>query len=71
MHVAAVHMPETNKEHDDLWMANARLLAAAPDLLDALKALLARANKELADPEDVNEAWLAEKAIGKATGETP
>lgn len=49
--------------------ANARLIAAAPDLLATLKALYERAIRELADPEDVPELTHAIKAIAKATGE--
>jgi hypothetical protein len=36
MHVAHVKMPDENKEWDQLWEANARLIAAAPELLQAL-----------------------------------
>lgn len=39
MHVAAVHMPEHNTQHDELWHANARLIAAAPDLLAVVQEL--------------------------------
>lgn len=70
MHVAAVHMPEHNTQHDELWHANARLIAAAPDLLTALSELLERAQRELADPEDVPEVYGAERAIAKARGES-
>lgn len=60
----------TRTDGDEL-IANARLIAAAPDLLEALNALLSRAKKEIADPEDVGEVYQAERAIAKATGETP
>jgi len=39
MHVACVHMPEHNTQHDELWKANASLMAAAPDLYEALQRL--------------------------------
>lgn len=71
MHVAAVHMPEHNTQHDELWQANARLIAAAPDLLAALSDLLSRAKKELADPEDVPEVYGAEQVIARAIGAKP
>ena len=68
MHVAAVHMPETNKDHDELWMANARLIAAAPDLLEALESVLGNC----LDSQGLAAAHAkARAAIAKATGETP
>jgi len=48
--------------------ANAALICAAPDLLHALKALLARAKRELVDPIDVWEVAFAEEAIQQAEG---
>lgn len=69
MHLAAVHMPEHNTQHDELWHANARLIAAAPDLLDSLTALLERAEDELADPQDLWEITASKEAIAKAKGE--
>lgn len=47
--------------------ANARLIAAAPDLLEALKACLWRLDSH--DPQSVPEARIAREAIAKATGE--
>lgn len=50
-------------------MANAHLIAAAPDLLEALEAML-----DVADNGDHPDYHLAEqsrKALGKAKGETP
>lgn len=49
---------------------DARLIAAAPELLDALERLVHRAMNELADPEDVPEIAAAVVAINKATGST-
>ena len=49
--------------------ANARLIAAAPELYEALVGLLARAEIELVDPEDVHEVVLAKATISKARGE--
>jgi hypothetical protein len=49
--------------------ANAQLASAAPELLEALKALLFVAKAELADPEDCGSVHAAESAIAKATGE--
>jgi len=49
---------------------NARLIAAAPELLEALSSLLARAETELADAADVWEVQNARAAIAKATGES-
>lgn len=49
--------------------ANARLIAAAPELYEALVCLLARAENELADPEDVHEVVFAKATISKARGE--
>lgn len=54
-------------------LANARLIAAAPDLLEALKAMLAHscvadADPEDKDPEDLDAERKALVAIAKATG---
>ena len=49
-------------------LANARLIAAAPELLEALQDLLRVAKRELADPEDCGAINSAESAISKATG---
>lgn len=49
--------------------ANARLISAAPELLQALEALLFVAKAELADPEDCGCIHAAEAAISKARGE--
>lgn len=54
---------------------NARLIAAAPDLLEALGGLLARFDKELAilsdktySADDFKEGIVAQRAIAKAKG---
>jgi hypothetical protein len=53
--------------------ANARLIAAAPDLLEALEFMLSVFNEtypDVADDEEDREAWAkARAAIKKATGE--
>lgn len=46
--------------------ANAAVIGAAHDLLKALKALVVRAKRELADPEDVAELAQADAAVRKA-----
>ncbi len=63
--------PTWDAEHDAEALANARLIAAAPELLEALRGLLNRANDELADPEDVVEISAARAAIARATGAQP
>ena len=54
-------------ERDEM-LANARLIAAAPDLLDALQRLLNAENDEYLTPIGVRN--LARAAISKATGKT-
>jgi hypothetical protein len=51
---------------DDELMSNARLIAAAPDLLDALQRLY----KELPYINQINGGMQAKEAIAKATGAT-
>ena len=60
-----------NAEDDGIncWDANARLIAAAPDLLEALGALLER--YVLAIGNEGIECHQARAAIAKATGERP
>ena len=63
-------MPEHGMIADNLLEANARLIAAAPDLLEAaknLRALLSQRNKAL--PEDIK-YWMSVSAdaIAKAEG---
>jgi hypothetical protein len=48
-------------------MPNARLIAAAPDLLDALKNLVAQVDDNAWTREEIADA---RAAIAKATGET-
>lgn len=58
----------TGRERPGEHEANARLIAAAPDLLAALKALLPWV---AAPPSDSAEAWrAAQAAIAKAEGES-
>jgi hypothetical protein len=47
--------------------ADARLIAAAPDLLKALAGLLDRCERELADPDGLHEVYFARLVIAKAT----
>ena len=51
------------------WEANARLIAAAPELLEALEAITA--NASWADWRDLDQILNARAAIAKAKGETP
>lgn len=66
--------------HDEA-MANARLIAAAPELLDALRGMLAivensrgvagyHLNGDTAEWDEFDEIDIAHTAIAKATGET-
>lgn len=54
-------------------MANARLIAAAPDLLEALRNTLSLLKAFTSETDDIAKAAYdqAEAAIAKATGETP
>ena len=58
----------------DQWEANARLIAAAPDLLEALRKLtmMARTSGGTSGPDDdlMRACEAAEAAIAKATGAT-
>lgn len=56
-----------NKKSEQI--ANARLIAAAPELLDALKACATMIRQECADGEHHETYLLANAAIIKATGE--
>lgn len=71
--IAEVCYPSSPKDtcgHDER-IANQYLIAAAPDLLVALKVLLARAELELIDPIDIWEVENAKRAILKAEGVEP
>lgn len=48
-------------------IANAKLMAAAPELLEALEACMARITNEVADAEFLDEVEQARAAIAKAT----
>ena len=63
--LANVHIEPGN----EMDLANARLIAAAPDLLDALIALYAVA--EVGRDEDYGAVTNAAAVIAKATGEQP
>ena len=69
--IYAPHWMETGMDEKE-QSANARLIAAAPDLLEALKKISAIENKMYgADWEEIEEARdIADAAIAKATGET-
>lgn len=60
--IAAVYGDHPECKHDARMQANARLIAAALDLLEALKALVERGT-------DSPEHRAAEAAIAKATGD--
>lgn len=49
--------------------ANARLIAAAPELLEALEQCLTRINPKSKDTWDLKAIHVAKAAIAKATGE--
>jgi hypothetical protein len=75
--VANVHqwryegMPDSIRQHDDAEsMANARLIAAAPEMLEALKSALWRMQQYDYQAMEGTIAK-ARAAIAKATGETP
>ena len=64
---------EARKNGTDPWEANARLIAAAPDLLEALEAMLAHsgvadAGADMKDAEDHAAESKARAAIAKAKG---
>lgn len=65
---AVAHVGYTKEDE-----ANARLISAAPDLLEALEFMLSVFNEtypDVADDEEDREAWAkARAAIRKATGE--
>ena len=66
--IYAPHWMETGMDEKE-QSANARLIAAAPDLLDALKTLVDCAS--YGHVMDTADAWIdASAAIAKATGET-
>lgn len=70
MHVAAVHMPEHNTQHDELWHANASLIAAAPALLEAAEAAMNCIGELSPTQARVEVAQLLTAAIAKAKGES-
>lgn len=69
--IYAPHWMETGMDEKE-QSANARLIAAAPELLEALKKISAIENQMYgADWEEIEEARdIADAAIAKATGET-
>lgn len=60
---------EKGRETDNL--ANARLIAAAPELLESLEAMYAMFNGNGVTPEDDAAIDAARSAIAKATGAAP
>lgn len=66
------HATEESQEEDEAQMAaNARLIAAAPDLLDALEDLCERMEQIVRDDQSTPCTVKARAAIAKATGEQP
>lgn len=63
--VAAVYGDDPDCKHDARMKANARLIAAAPELLDVLKAMLDDVGRASSLPSAVK----ARAVIAKATGE--
>ncbi len=62
--VAKVSLPDGSEEN----RANARLIASAPDLLEALEAIVESVDAETAAIFE-HLVWAARAAISKATGE--
>ena len=65
--LAVVHV-ETNGKPSEEGEANARLITAAPDLLEVLRSLTAVARRYLPDYDEHPEIQAADAAIAKATG---
>jgi hypothetical protein len=59
------------KEDMDCCIANANLIAAAPDLLAALEVMLAQFSKTPSTLKDTQARACAHRAVAKAKGETP
>lgn len=71
--VANVLSPDYDGVHHreaDETRANARLIAAAPELLEALREVIGSLGVMVADPDNCPEIIKARAAINKATGET-
>lgn len=66
--VALVEMIKTKEPTDEEW-ANARLIAAAPELLEACKALLHVVNKLKQSRFLQTQIVMAKEVIAKAEGE--
>ncbi len=63
------NLAETNTRNAQEMSANARLIAAAPDLLEALKAAMANLRYHTGDKPDFDEVFAPElAAIAKAEG---
>ena len=64
-----VAVATTGVDMESITLANAHLIAAAPDMLEALKAALSLI--EIAIPFDGEVSRMARKAIAKAEMESP
>ncbi|HFK2339411.1 TPA: hypothetical protein ACGXSN_001127 [Pseudomonas aeruginosa] len=64
---AASPTPQNIAEDVAMSIANARLIAAAPELLEALRDCVSRITDEVADAEFLDEVEQARAAIAKAT----
>lgn len=62
--------PDENMDCDEFRIANARLIAAAPELLEALQAMLEQLSRGPFAFKDSGALRFARAAVKKATGET-
>lgn len=67
--VATFPLAWSDKKHKKEFEANAHLIAAAPELLNALKGAIFYVKKVAVTPGDLNDLRLMEQAIAKAEGD--